>query len=84
MAYLLIYDCIVAYLLIYDCIVVFKYTIHTLIECFSRLVDTLEVFLERNGLPEIKHFRDEFPDSITLAQSVAVWKHIVSKILIAG
>jgi len=41
------------------------------------LVDTLEVFLERNGLPEVKHFRDEFPDSITLAQSVAVWKHIV-------
>ena len=55
------------------------YTIHTSIECCSRLVDTLEVFLERNGLPEIKHFRDEFPDSITLAQSVAVWKHIVSE-----
>ena len=54
-----------------------KYTVHTPTECCSRLVDTLEVFLERNGLPEVKHFRDEFPDSITLAQSVAVWKHIV-------
>jgi len=41
------------------------------------LVDTLEVFLERNGLVGIKHFRDEFPHSITLAQSVTVWKHIV-------
>jgi len=40
-------------------------------------VDTLEVFLERNNLPEIKHFQDGFPKSITLAQSVAVWKHIV-------
>ena len=54
-----------------------KYIVHTPIECCSRLVDTLEEFLERNGLPEIKHFWDEFPDSITLSQSVAVWKHIV-------
>jgi len=55
----------------------FMCTHHTPIEHCSRLVDTLEVFLERNGLAGIKHFRDEFPGSITLAQSVAVWKHIV-------
>jgi len=54
-----------------------KYAVHTSIEYCSRLVDTLEVFLERNGLPGIKDFQDEFPDSITLAQSVVVWKHIV-------
>ena len=55
----------------------FMCTDHTPIECCSRLVDTLEEFLQRNGLSGIKHFQDEFPDSITLAQSVAVWKHIV-------
>jgi len=40
-------------------------------------VDTLEGFLERNSLPEIEHFRKEFPNSITLSQSVAAWKYIV-------
>jgi len=54
-----------------------KCAVHTSIEFCSRLVDTLEVFLERNGLPRIKDFRKEFPNSITLAQSVATWKHIV-------
>lgn len=43
----------------------------------ARLVETLEAFLERNSLPEIKDFHAEFPGSITLAQAVAVWKHIV-------
>ena len=43
----------------------------------ARLVETLEAFQERNSLPEIKDFHDEFPGSITLAQAVAVWKHIV-------
>ena len=55
----------------------FMCTVHPPIEYCSRLVDTLEEFLQRNGLSGIKHFQDEFPDSITLAQSVAVWKHIV-------
>ena len=45
--------------------------------CAPRLVDTLEVFLERNGLPQIKDFREEFPETITLAQAVDVWKRIV-------
>jgi len=40
-------------------------------------VDTLEIFLERNGLPQIKDFNKEFPETITLAQAVDVWKHIV-------
>ena len=40
-------------------------------------MDTLEVFLERNGLPQIKDFREEFPETITLAQAVDVWKRIV-------
>jgi len=40
-------------------------------------VDTLEAFLEGNGLPQIKDFRKEFPETITLAQAVDVWKHIV-------
>ena len=45
--------------------------------CAPRLVDTLEVFLERNGLPQLKDFREEFPETITLAQAVDVWKRIV-------
>ena len=43
----------------------------------SRLVDTLEEFLDKNSLPAVKDFHDEFPKTITLAQSVAVWKHII-------
>ena len=37
----------------------------------------MEAFLEGNGLPAIKDFRDEFPNVSSLTQSVAVWKHIV-------
>ena len=48
--------------------------------CFNfcyRLVDTLDAFLECNNLTPIPRFAEEFPDSITLAQTVAVWKHII-------
>ena len=48
------------------------------LQCFHyRLVDTLDPFLERNNLTPIPRFAEEFPDSVTLAQTVAVWKHIV-------
>ena len=44
---------------------------------YYRLVDTLDAFLEHNNLTPIPRFADEFPDSITLAQTVAVWKYII-------
>ena len=46
--------------------------------CFYyRLVDTLDAFIERNNLTPIPRFAQEFPGDITVAQTVAVWKHIV-------
>ena len=38
------------------------------------LKDTLEAF---EGLDLPAQFCDEFPESITLDQTVAVWKHII-------
>ena len=40
-------------------------------------MDTLDAFLERNNLTPIPRFAEEFPDSITLAQTVAVWKYTI-------
>ena len=40
-------------------------------------MNTLEEFLDKNSLPAVKEFHDEFPKTITLAQAVAVWKHII-------
>ena len=43
----------------------------------SRLVDTLEEFLDKNSLPPVQDFHDKFPRTVTLAQAVAAWKHII-------
>ena len=43
-----------------------------------RLLETLEAHVERYGLdPLPSHFRKKFPESITLGQTAATWKHIV-------
>ena len=42
-----------------------------------RVKDTLEEFLDRNNLPHIQSFDNEFPDDITLSKAVAAWKCIV-------
>ena len=48
------------------------------LECsLCSLVGVLDVHLEQNGLPIIDKFADEFPDTITLGQTIAAWKFIV-------
>ncbi len=41
------------------------------------LVDTLEMFLERDGLTGVPNLRDGLPDTVTLGKTVATWKYIV-------
>ena len=42
-----------------------------------RVLETLEPFLDVQGLGKISNI-SEFPDDITLNQTVAAWKHIAA------
>ena len=44
---------------------------------FYSLVDVLDAFLDQNDLQPIPHFVGEFPEEITVAQTIAAWKYIV-------
>ena len=48
----------------------------SMISCFNRVRDII-VEDQFKHLDVEEHFYDEFPESITLDQTVAVWKHIV-------
>ena len=41
------------------------------------LVSTLEAFWEQNNHQPLLQLSEEFPEDITLAQTIAVWKYIV-------
>ena len=44
-----------------------------------RVKETLEEFLGRNDLPQVQSgFKKEFPDSITISQTISAWKCIVN------
>ena len=45
---------------------------------FLRLADTLQPWLDDNKLEVEGQMIEELPDDITIAQTVAVWKHIVA------
>ena len=45
---------------------------------YYRMKETLEEFLDRNGLSQIENFSNEFPDSINISQAIGAWKCIVS------
>ena len=54
-----------------------KYGIHATPPCFNRMADTLPAVLDQWGVAEIPEFDVHFPQSITIGQSIAVWKNII-------
>ena len=41
------------------------------------LIEAMEFYRDQTGQEELPQFSNEFPDSITVDQAVATWKHIV-------